>query len=247
MLFFMFSVIVFRYFLIAGSFYFFFYMFSPEKWKTRRVNLHSHHSKQFKKELKWSLISAMIFALAGAITAVAWKKGYTAFYDEISEYGWIYFFSSMFIVMFIHETYYYWLHRAMHHPKIYKHIHKTHHDSVTPSPWTAFSFHPAEAFLEALILPLILFFIPVHYYVLLTYLILMTLSSVVNHLNIEIYPYGFEKHWLGKWLIGATHHSLHHSQFRYNFGLYFTFWDKLAKTECPDFKKLFRQKSSQIS
>jgi sterol desaturase/sphingolipid hydroxylase (fatty acid hydroxylase superfamily) len=44
---------------------------------------------------------------------------------------------------------------------------------------------------------------------------------------------------MGKWIIGATHHSLHHKQFKYNYGLYFTFWDKLKKTESPLFDKLF--------
>lgn len=145
--------------------------------------------------------------------------------------------------MFIHETYYYWIHRLMHHPKLYKIVHKVHHDSFIPSPWTAFSFHPIEAVLEALILPLMLFIIPVHYYTLLSYLMIMTISSVINHLNVEIYPEGFEKNKLGKWLIGATHHSLHHSQFRYNFGLYFTFWDKWTGTESPDFKATFQQKT----
>jgi sterol desaturase/sphingolipid hydroxylase (fatty acid hydroxylase superfamily) len=39
---------------------------------------------------------------------------------------------------------------------------------------------------------------------------------------------------VGKWFIGATHHARHHKQYRYNFGLYFTFWDRLTNTEAPD-------------
>jgi hypothetical protein len=46
-------------------------------------------------------------------------------------------------------------------------------------------------------------------------------------------PQNFQRHLFGKWLIGATHHSLHHKQFKYNYGLYFTFWDKWKKTESP--------------
>ena len=62
----------------------------------------------------------------------------------------------------------------------------------------------------------------------------MTFSSVINHLDIEIYPKN-PNNILTKWVIGATHHSLHHKQFKYNFGLYFTFWDKIEKTESPIF------------
>ena len=137
--------------------------------------------------------------------------------------------------MFLHESYYYFMHRFMHKPKIYRFIHKTHHDSIIPSPFTAFSFHPVEGVLQAAVLPLLLLFIPIHYYVLIVYLFIMTFSSIINHLDIEIYPKDFNKHAIGKWIIGATHHSLHHSQFKYNFGLYFTFWDKFFKTESPDY------------
>jgi sterol desaturase/sphingolipid hydroxylase (fatty acid hydroxylase superfamily) len=35
---------------------------------------------------------------------------------------------------------------------------------------------------------------------------------------------------------------LHHSQFRFNYGLYFTFWDHWMKTESPDFEKLLAEK-----
>ena len=82
-----------------------------------------------------------------------------------------------------------------------------------------------------------------HVYVLLFQLTIMTFSSVINHLEIEMYPAGFHSHFIGKWLIGATHHSLHHKQFKYNFGLYFTFWDKWKKTESPKFSALFEEKT----
>lgn len=246
LVFFMFAVIVLRYFFIAGLFHFFFYILPSRRWEHRKVNPRKHSKKQFLREVKWSMTTAIIFALTGALTAVAWQKGYTAFYEKVDQYGWSYLFLSILMLMVVHETYYYWVHRLMHHPVVYRRVHKVHHDSITTSPWTAFSFHPLEGLLESIILPLMLMVIPVHYYALLAYLTIMTFSSVVNHLNVEIYPKGFEKHWLGKWLIGATHHSLHHSEFRYNFGLYFTFWDKWGKTESPKFKTLFMEKSAPL-
>lgn len=242
-----FMVIVFRYFLVAGTFYAIFYLFFSKKWAHRKISNKSFPRKQFLKELQWSLITSLIFAITGAFLALGWQKGYIPVYTSMEEYGIFYFFFSILTLMIIHETYYYWLHRLMHHPKVYKMVHKVHHDSITTSPWTAFSFHPIEGFLEAIILPLMLLFIPVHLYALITYLTIMTLSSVINHLNIEIYPSKFHQHWLGKWLIGASHHSLHHSQFRFNFGLYFTFWDKWVKTESPDFNNLFEAKTIKNS
>jgi Delta7-sterol 5-desaturase len=88
--------------------------------------------------------------------------------------------------------------------------------------------------------------LPMHLYVLIIQLTLMTFSSVINHLNIEVYPKKFHKHILGRWLIGATHHSLHHKQFRYNYGLYFTFWDKWKRTESPLYEHLFEEKTEPL-
>jgi len=152
--------------------------------------------------------------------------------------------ASLAIALTLHETYYYWLHRWMHHPKVFKIVHKVHHDSNITSPWTAFSFHPIEGVLQAIFLPALLMIVPMHLHVLIFQLTVMTFSSVINHLDIELYPKNFHKHILGKWLIGATHHSLHHKQFKYNYGLYFTFWDKWKKTESPLYEKLFEEKTA---
>ncbi len=238
-----FIVVIGRYFIIAGLFQLWFYKWQKEKWSSRWLGKKQTDKKQFYSEVKWSLITALIFAFAGTFTAILWQYGYTRLYDDLYEYGLWYLPVSLIISMLIHETYYYWLHRWMHKPKVFKVLHKVHHDSTTTSAWTAFSFHPLEGLLQAIILPLTIIFLPMHLYVLIFQLTLMTFSSVINHLEIETYPANFHKHIIGKWLIGATHHSLHHKQFKYNFGLYFTFWDKWKKTESPKFNTLFEEKT----
>ncbi len=238
-----FIVVIGRYFLIAGLFFGVFHRWNPGKWKGRKINDRDYKSGQFKKEIKWSTVTAFIFAVAGAAMVVLWQKGYTKVYTETTAYPWWWMPVSLVIAMVLHETYYYWLHRWMHHPKIFRIVHKVHHDSNITSPWTAFSFHPIEGIFQALFLPALLMVLPIHLYVLILQLTIMTFSSVVNHLDIEVYPKGFHKHFLGRWLIGATHHSLHHKQFRYNYGLYFTFWDKWKKTESPLYDGLFEEKT----
>ncbi len=238
-----FAVVMFRYLLIAGVFHLYFYGWKPDKWERRKIGRKAYTRRQLFTEVRWSMVTGLIFAVIGAGTAVAWQKGWLALYDDTGLYGWAWFFVSIAVAMFIHETCYYWLHRWMHHPKIYPLVHKVHHDSRIPSPWTAFSFHPVEGLLEGLILPLILVIVPMHLYAVVIHLTIMTLSSVVNHLDIEIYPRWFVDHPVGKWLIGATHHSHHHRYHKYNFGLYFTFWDKWLKTESPDFQREFAEKA----
>lgn len=239
-----FLVVIGRYFLVAGLFQLWFYRWNKEKWAKRWLGKKELDKKQFYTELKWSMVTASIFAFAGSFTAILWQRGLTKIYLDLHDYPLWYLPISLLASMLIHETYYYWLHRWMHKPAVFKLLHKVHHDSNTTSAWTAFSFHPLEGLLQAIILPLTIMILPMHLYVLIVQLTLMTLSSVINHLEIETYPASFQNHPLGKWLIGATHHSLHHKQFKYNYGLYFTFWDKWASTESPRFKSLFEEKTT---
>ena len=242
----MFVVVIGRYLLIAGFFHWWFFIFKKENYVQQYLGKKIVERRQYFKEVKWSMITSVIFALAGAFTVLLWQNGYTQIYIEVSDYGWWYLPVSLLAGMFIHETYYYWLHRWMHKPAVFKLMHKVHHESSTTSAWTAFSFHPLEGILQAIVLPLTILFLPMQVYVLLTLLTIMSFSSVINHLEIELYPQGFSKNFFGKWIIGATHHSLHHKQFKYNYGLYFTFWDKWKNTESPFFQSLVKEKTEEV-
>ena len=226
-----FAILLIRYFATAGIFYVYYIKITKTETDKKILSRRPAKKNQVKKEIYWSIVSSAIFAFFGALTYWFWLHDFTLIYINPSEYGYWYLPLSLLIVMLIHETYYYWLHRAMHYPKIYRIVHKVHHQSLSPTPWTAFSFHPWESVLEALILPIILLIIPVNIYVLLFYLIFMTFSSVVNHLDIEIYPAFFRQSTFGKLWIDATHHHYHHKEFSTNYGLYFTFWDKIMGTE----------------
>lgn len=239
----LFLIIIGRYFLVGGLFYAIFYRWYSDKWSSRKINDRQYPKGQFRKEMFRSSLTGMLFALSGSLSILLWQKGWIKVYVDAKQYQWWWIPLSLGLFLAIHETYYYWLHRWMHRPKIFRIVHRMHHDSHIASPWTAFSFHPLEGLLQAIFLPLFLLIVPMYVGVLLLILMVMTLSSVINHLDIEIFPSDFHKHKIGRWLIGATHHSLHHKQYKFNFGLYFTFWDKWKRTESPYFEKLFEAKT----
>jgi sterol desaturase/sphingolipid hydroxylase (fatty acid hydroxylase superfamily) len=195
--------------------------------------------KQLSREIGWSALSSAIFALLAAGCYGAYQKGWTLVYTDVSDYPLWYFFFSIGAVLFLYETYYYWLHRWMHKPGIFRVVHKVHHESIHTSVFTSFSFHPIEALLQFLFIPLVIMVLPIHYTALGIVLLLMTISAVINHAGVEVFPKRFHEHRIGKWLIGATHHDLHHKEFRNNFGLYFTFWDRWMKTESEKFSDSF--------
>ena len=145
----------------------------------------------------------------------------------------------------IHDTYFYWTHRLMHHPKIFRWFHLVHHLSTNPSPWAAYSFHPLEAIVEAGIFAVFLFTIPMHPLHLAIFFFIMIVYNVYGHLGYELYPKDFSSHWLGKWINTSVNHNQHHQYFKGNYGLYFLWWDRWMKTIRSDYDEKFSSVKEQ--
>lgn len=232
----LFVIIFLRYLIISGVYHYLFYVWFRPRVGHRIINEQPKSRTQVRMEIRRSALTSLVFAGSGTALFLLWRHGYTAITTDWQAYAWWYHPLSLLIALFIHETYYYWLHRWMHRPRVYRKVHKWHHDSIHTSSLTSFSFHPLESILQAVVVPVIVLLLPMHLWVLLLFLIIMTLSGTINHAGVEIYPRGFHRHPIAKWIIGATHHDLHHKQFRYNYGLYFTFWDRWMGTESPDYE-----------
>ena len=226
------AIIWVRYFLVAGLFYWLLWGRPPEKVHARRLASRPPQRDIVFHEVRMSLMSSVIYALPGAIVMEAYKAGGTAIYNGINGLaGLVYIPVSIAIYLFIHDTYFYWTHRAMHHPSLFRATHLTHHRSRQPTPWAAFSFHPWEAIISAWLLPLAAFFIPIHAGAVFFLLIFMTLCSVINHAGWEIFPKMWTNGIAGRIFISASHHNVHHKDYHANYGLYFRFWDYWMGTD----------------
>lgn len=138
-----------------------------------------------------------------------------------------------------HDAYFYWMHRGLHTRAMFRRAHLEHHLSRTPTPWAAYSFAPIEGVFEAAFIPLTLFLVPIHGLVLLAFVLHQIVRNVIGHMGHELAWPGFTRsRWAG-WLTTTTHHDLHHSQGSYNFGLYFTWWDRAMGTEHPRYHDAF--------
>lgn len=60
-------------------------------------------------------------------------RGGGLFYDNVSDYGWLYLTASIPMFLLFTDFCIYWIHRIEHHPALYKHIHKPHHKWVGES------------------------------------------------------------------------------------------------------------------
>jgi Delta7-sterol 5-desaturase len=200
---------------------------------TRRLpELHHGLDRQIRSEIGWSLASAAVYGLPAGIVAWGWhERGWTQIYTDAGLYPLWWLPLSLLICLFLHDTWFYWTHRLMHHPRLFGIFHAVHHASRPPTAWAAMSFHPWEALTGAFVVPALVFWLPLHAGAVLALLLIMTVMGVTNHMGWEMFPARFVHGRAGQWLITATHHQLHHDRYRCNYGLYFRFWDRLCGTD----------------
>jgi sterol desaturase/sphingolipid hydroxylase (fatty acid hydroxylase superfamily) len=177
----------------------------------------------------------VVFAIVGVATHRMTSKGWTKIYLQIDRHGWSYFWFSFGGLIVAHDTWFYWTHRLMHWRPLFSVMHRVHHLSHTPTPWSALAFHPTEAAVQAMIFPLVALVMPIHPLVALLWLVYMIFINVWGHLGFELLPEGFRHHWLFRWHNTTTHHDMHHRHATANYGLYFNFWDRVMGTNHRDY------------
>ena len=217
-------IVAVRYLITSGAF----------AWATRirHPGLYSGMDRQIRREIFWSLASAAIYGTPAGIIAWGWANmGWTLVYSDSSDYPFWYLPLSVLLYLFAHDTWFYWTHRLMHRPYWFKLAHAVHHESRPPTAWAAMSFHPWDALTGAVVIPALVFIIPIHIGALAAVLAIMTIMGISNHMGWEMFPRFLVHGRLGRGLITATHHQKHHEVYRGNYGLYFRFWDKICGTD----------------
>lgn len=236
-----FGIILLRYFLVAGGTYLFFYSPVSQSFVNHALRHPSPDRRSIQHDIQLSVLSAGVFALAAAFILSGYYGGMTRLYSHSQQYGLWYLGISYGAVLVLQDAYFYFTHRLFHHPSLFRWLHQGHHRSRYPTPWTSFAFDPLEAIVQSLFLVGIVFLIPLHFVTLIAVLMTMTIWAVLNHLGLDRLPLSFPHHWLGRWVIGPAHHSIHHLKYTTHYGLYFTFWDKLFGTHDPSYEKQFDQ------
>ena len=108
-----------------------------------------------------------------------------------------------------------------------------------PKSFTAYSFSTGEAILTALYFPVVLAVVPASELAAFLFTVHMMLINAIHHCGYELYPRNRKGTPLFDWLTTTTHHDLHHANGRWNYGLYFTHWDRWMGTEHPQYHEMF--------
>ena len=234
-----------RYFLLAGLAFLLYYVVLRKVLASKKIQNRFPKTKDYLREIGYSILSILIFAFVPVFFIKNESmRVHTLYYTNLSQYGWFYFWIAFLLMLFLHDTYFYWTHRLMHHPRVFRYFHLVHHQSTNPSPWAAYAFHPLEAIVEVGIVVIFLFTIPITLYHLSFFFLFMIVYNIYGHLGWELYPRNFSRHWLGRWINTSVNHNQHHQYFKGNYGLYFLFWDRWMGTIRPDYEQKFEEVKS---
>ena len=117
------------------------------------------------------------------------------------------------LIPVFHEAHFFCIHWLIHQGPLYRWVHRVHHNSVNPSPWSSLSMHPVEHLIywSDILIHLV---VPSHPLLVLYHLQVTGLGAVVGHI-------GFDKVESGEDMAIGTHayaHYLHHKFFEVNYG-----------------------------
>ncbi len=176
-------------------------------------------------EIKYALWSVPYMAIPTAMLFVAEVQGYSRLYDSVDDHPWGWWFIALSFFAFIVFTdmCIYWIHRWLHLPSLYGRFHKPHHRWIICTPFASHAFHPVDGFSQSFPYHLYVFLFPMHKFLYLVLFVLVNIWSTSIH---------DENYKLPNFLVpivnGSAHHTDHHIFFNYNYGQYFTLWDRIG-------------------
>lgn len=133
----------------------------------------------------------------------------------------------LFLIIWIRETHFYWVHRFIHWKPLYKPVHALHHRNVNVGPWSGMSMHPIEHlfYLSGVFLHWIIPSHPIHA---VAHLLHASISPAKGHSGFnKIILSGLDDPEKERALkLGNYLHYLHHRYFTVNYSNDAVPWDK---------------------
>ena len=214
------------YFIFAGLSWL---LFFDKKFRQHKKFIPGQEFLEMKLAL-WAIPTMAVFS-----APCFWAEGYSSWsklYDSSDYpvdpnsfqgffYGIPYNFLTICWFLFSTDFGVYWIHRYLHHPYLYF-LHKPHHRWLVSTPFASHAFHPIDGFAQSLPYHIYTFIFPIERK------LYLCLFMFVNFWTISIHDNATAYH--GKIINGAEHHNIHHRMFNYNYGQYFTLWDRLCGT-----------------
>ena len=226
---------LFRYAILASAVWFTLWVVLRRQLRDRKIREATPPARQLIVEFAISLRSMAIFATVAVGIAYLERLGAYRFERMAESWGPAWFWAALIITIVVHDAYFYWTHRLMHLPRFFRRTHLRHHRSNNPSPFTAYSFDLGEAGLMVLFFVVWPMIFPIPWAANGLFGLYQIVRNTLLHCGYELMPARRDgRPWLD-FMTTTTHHDLHHAQAGYNYGAWFTWWDRWMGTEHPDY------------
>ncbi|SLN70198.1 Fatty acid hydroxylase superfamily protein [Falsiruegeria litorea R37] len=214
-------------FAVAGGLHWYFYIRKGQgkKLKFERRDQGKNNklwdfSDQVKDNMFWSLGSG-VFQLTGFQVVTMWlmANGYAPVITFAENPVW--FLAWLVIIPMWSAFHFYWVHRLLHQPFLYKRVHSLHHRNVNIGPWSGFSMHPVEHFiyLTTLCVHWVVASHPIHLYF---HIVFQGPGAAMSHAGYEDLLIKDKR----KLALGTFYHQLHHRYYECNYGNQEMPWDR---------------------
>ncbi len=131
-------------------------------------------------------------------------------------------FAALFLLIPIWSSmHFYWIHRFLHWPPLYRLAHALHHRNVNIGPWSGISMHPIEhiLYLSSFLIHYIVASHPLHF---MFHAYYNTAGACISHSGFE----GLKARGKKQVELGVFFHQLHHKHYKCNYGTIEMPWDR---------------------
>lgn len=133
----------------------------------------------------------------------------------------VWFVAALVLLPIWSAFHFYWVHRLLHVPFLYTHVHSLHHRNVNIGPWSGFSMHPVEHFLylSSLLIHVVVPTDPIH---VAFHVIYLAPGAAMTHTGYEDLLIRDKR----RLALGTFYHQLHHRYYECNYGNQEMPWDR---------------------
>ncbi|KAL1972474.1 hypothetical protein VTN31DRAFT_6888 [Thermomyces dupontii] len=198
------------------------------------------HPKYLKNQV-WMEIGQALRAMPGLalLTApffVLEVRGCSKMYDRLDEAPFpLYNILQFPLFIAFTDLCIYWIHRGLHHPLVYKTLHKPHHKWIVPTPFASHAFHPLDGWSQSVPYHVFPFIFP------LQKVAYVFLFVFINFWTIMIHDGEYIAN--NPVINGSACHTMHHLYFNYNYGQFTTLWDRVGGSYRKPNDELFRRET----
>lgn len=195
----------------------------------RRIQKTRRGEKRKAIEIRQSLLSILITCLSVSIGLFAQYKGWAW---APWTFSWWTAVPLFILCMVLFDAWFYFAHRLLHTKPFYR-FHALHHKCVAPTVWSNDAIGVVDTAMSQGFYAVVVFVVPFPPLILIAHRLFDQFNGTFGHAGFEYFASSTARY--PSPMLCTTYHDQHHSEFRYNYANFFSFWDRVMGTISPTY------------